>query len=326
MFRPKIAKSQQPAKTPYTEYYPHSISSEYRDWNQGYYQILSIDPAGRGCKNLGIRIERRPGPNDSGFITSELFETVTLVDSSLTDSSSTCNLYDTLTNYLDSHTDLFQQTHIIIIERQLPENYWGIRISQHIISYFLVKLKDAPLLPMILEIDPRLKGKQLGIPSGLGKKEYKNRLIEKARDLLSIRGDTFSSKILDRYKKKDDIADTVCQIEAVFLYFKWPPTQPRLLLSCKSTSLQASSESSDPLEKGKQLLSCKSTSLQASSENSDPVEKGKQLLSCKSTSLQASSESSDPLEKGKQLLASLSSKPSISFSHTSDDSTIKIIA
>ena len=236
MFRPKVAKSQQPAKTPYTEYYPHSISFEHRDWNQGYYQILSIDPAGRGCKNLGIRIERRPGPNDSGFITSELFETVTLVDASLTDSTSCCQLYDILTNYLDSLWDLLLQTHLIIIERQLPENYWGIRISQHIISYLLIKLKDAPLLPMILEIDPRLKGKQLGIPSGLGKKEYKSRLIEKARELLSMRGDIVSSKILERYKKKDDIADTVCQIEAVFVYFKWPATQPRILLSCNGSS------------------------------------------------------------------------------------------
>ncbi len=233
MFRPKIAKSQQPAKTPFTEYYPHSIGSENRDWNQGYYQILSIDPAGRGCKNLGIRIERRPGPNDSGFITSELFETMTLVDGSLTDPSSICHLYDTLTHYFDTHYDLLKQTHIIIIERQLPENYWGIRISQHILSYLFLHLKDAPLLPMILEIDSKLKSRQLGIPSGLGKKEYKRRLIEKAKELLSVRGDTFSSKILERYKKKDDIADTVCQIEALFLYFKWPATQPLLVLSCK---------------------------------------------------------------------------------------------
>lgn len=227
MFRSKIPKSQRPPKTPYTAYNPHSRSLTERKWNQGYYRVVSIDPSGRSGKNFGFRVEQRPGPGDYGNITADLFIRYSIqIGNVEPEDECLCKKYDLLTNFLDENLSLFLTSHIILIERQLPENYSAVRFSQHILSYFLIKLKDTELLPLILEVDSKLKIRQLGIPSGLPKKEYKTRLIEKAKELLRMRGDIEGVKFIEKSKiKADDICDCVCQIEAIFSYFKWPLTK-----------------------------------------------------------------------------------------------------
>ena len=52
----KVPKTQQPSKSMYTLYYPHTTKIENRKWTQPYVQFISIDPA---IKNLAIRVERR---------------------------------------------------------------------------------------------------------------------------------------------------------------------------------------------------------------------------------------------------------------------------
>lgn len=244
MFSSKIPKSQKPPKTPYTSYNPHSRPLSERRWNQGYYRVVSIDPSGRSGKNFGFRVEKRPGPGDYGFITPDLFLRYSIPTINKTAEDDCLNLtYDFLTQFLDSNLTLFMESHIILIERQLPENYCAVRFAQHILTYFLVKLKDAPLLPLILEINSKLKLKELGIPSGLPKKEYKGRLVEKAKELLTKRGDDEGVKLIIKSKcKPDDICDCVCQIEAVFSYFKWPLTQERKKLTFKRNTVDQTSE------------------------------------------------------------------------------------
>ena len=247
MYRNKIPKSQRPSKSPYTSYNPHSKPLTDRQWNQGFYRVVSIDPSGRSGKNFGFRIETRPGPNDFGPIKSEAFLRYSLPTPKDEDEETCMNAnFDLLSSFLDSHLKTFLETHIILIERQLPENYCAVRYSQHIISYFLIKLKDTPLLPLILEVDSKLKLKQLDIPSGLTKKDYKNRLVHKAIELLTKRGDDEAVKFIQKSKlKPDDICDCVCQIEAVFSYLKWPLTKEKITLKIGSNGMAKLSKNED---------------------------------------------------------------------------------
>jgi len=220
MYRAKIPKSQQADKTPYTAYNPHTIPISERNWSEPFVRIISIDP---GTKNFCIRVEERPKDPTSGLIKGLLYERLTLTNQ--LNEEMLYSVYDVLTEFLDNHLDLFLTCHIVIMERQVPLNYRAVRISQHALSYFMFKLKNNPLLPLIMEIDSKLKGKQLGAPQGINENQLKKWSVQKATELLTIRRDEFSLTKLRKATKKDDLADTVCQIEALFSYLQWPLTQ-----------------------------------------------------------------------------------------------------
>ena len=111
-------------------------------------------------------------------------------------------LYSEVTDYLDQHMDAFLETHSFIIERQLPHNYRAVRIAQHVISYLLDRLKSAPLMPIILEIDFKLKSRKMGVLE-VSMNVNKLWLISKALDLCRTRGDTASFNLITREKKKE---------------------------------------------------------------------------------------------------------------------------
>lgn len=210
MFHPKTPKTQQPLKRPANIYFFHSKPLSLRQWSFPL-RIISIDPA---IKNLAIRVEERGQRNGNEIIQTLLFEKITL-DSS----DEMSGLYLSLTHYLDQHLNLFMTCHLILIERQLPINYRSVRVSQHLISYFSLLLRDSPLLPALLEIDPRLKGRQLESPPYLTDRGLKKWAVEKAQEILQERGDQKALTIIHRERKKDDLSDTVVQIEAFLQYF-----------------------------------------------------------------------------------------------------------
>jgi hypothetical protein len=217
----KINKTESPDKTPYTVYYPHSIAITQRNWNQAYYQVVSIDPA---RKNYAMRIERR---YHNGWITPIVFDKVSIESIEETNGVVIYNTYEVLTAFLDKYQQFYDDCHFIIIERQLPQNYRATRIAQHTISYFSLRLHNKSLLSSIVEVDPKLKGKILGAPKGINDKQLKAWAVEKARCLLTIRLDEFSLKVLDCFKnKQDDLSDTVCQIEALFICWGLLETGP----------------------------------------------------------------------------------------------------
>lgn len=217
----KIPKSQSPDKTPYTVYYPHSIPVETRLWTQPYYQLVSIDPAG---KNYALRIERR---YHNGWITPVVFDKMTIQASSWAGDTLVCDTYQVLTSFLDRYSQFYDDCHFIIIERQLPQNYKATRIAQHTISYFSMRLHNHRLLPAIIEVDPKLKGRLLGAPKGISDKQLKSWAVEVARNLLTVRRDEFSLGVMSHFRnKQDDLADTVCQIEALFICWGLPITGP----------------------------------------------------------------------------------------------------
>ena len=218
----RINKTQAPDKTPYTIYYPHSTPSEQRNWKEDYYQVVSIDPA--VSKNYALRIERR---YFSGHIVPIVFDKTQIEQSSISNGITLCETYNNLTNFLDKYKEIYYQCHFVFVERQLPQNYKATRVGQHTISYFNISLKDKPLCPTILEVDPKLKGKMLGVPKGISDKQLKVWAIEKARELLAVRGDNFSLSVMNHFsRKQDDLADTVVQIEAIFILWGFKPTVP----------------------------------------------------------------------------------------------------
>lgn len=216
----RLKKSEAPSKGPFVVYYPHSIPKEQRNWTQQYHQVVSIDPA---RKNFALRIERR---FHDGRIVPIVFDKVS-VDAETVDGDITvCNMYEMLTTFFKKYEQFYEDCHYIIIEKQLPQNYKPLRISQHTITYFSLRLHDKPLLPSIIEVDAKVKGKILGAPKGINEAQLKAWAVEKARELLTLRGDTYSLGVLDFFKnKQDDLSDTVCQAEAVFIVWGLPATR-----------------------------------------------------------------------------------------------------
>ena len=216
----RVNKSQKPDSTPYTIYYPHLKPHTARNWTEEYLQIISIDP---GRNNYAFRIERRW---HNGQVTPVVFDKESFPPSKIEGDTTTCYVYQGLTQFLNKYKEFYDGCHYIIIERQLPQNYKATRIAQHTITYFSLFLADKPLLPAIVEVSPQLKGKILGAPKGISDKQLKTWAVEEARRILQIRQDHFSLGVLNKFAtKQDDLSDTVCQAEALFIAWGYPPTQ-----------------------------------------------------------------------------------------------------
>ena len=233
MYQRKMPKSQKPFSNEYTAYNPHSINLEERHWTDPI-RVISIDP---GIRNLALRIESRGIHTDNFPIKTLAFEVLHVKEEDRKLVGNVDQLFLFITNFLDKYLHIFRESHIMIIERQLPTNYRAVRISQHVITYFLMHFKDLPQLPMVLEIDPKLKGRELGASKHLNERGIKVWSVEHAHSLLTKRQDWDGLQILNKIKKKDDLADTICQIEALFSFNNWPLTREvkTLLLPSKKS-------------------------------------------------------------------------------------------
>ena len=221
MYQKKISISQKPDSNEFTAYNPHTLDLNSRDWPE-VIQVISIDP---GIRNLALRVESR-GIRNNFPIKTVIFDKLHIKEEERKLIGNIDQLYLLITHFLDQYLDIFKKCHIFIIERQLPTNYKAVRISQHILTYFLIQLKDIiPSLPMIFEIDPKLKGKELGVSKHLNERGLKQWAIEKCKEMMTKRRDYEGLEILEKHKKKaDDLSDTTIQIEALFSFQGWPLT------------------------------------------------------------------------------------------------------
>lgn len=232
MYHKKIPKSELPDKNLYTIHEIIEHRQIVRNWNQGWLRVVSIDP---GEKNLAIRIECRS--IDATNIHMEVFEKYNLHDYiNSTDNPNISSIYGICIRLLDQYINLFKQAHFIIIERQMVNNYKMIRLSQCIITYFLLNLKDAIYAPLIYEIDNKLKTKQLNAPKNMTEKQVKKWAIEVCLFILEKRKDLESINLINKsqIKKKDDLSDTVIQIEALFKYLGYKTTFDTLNIKSES--------------------------------------------------------------------------------------------
>lgn len=254
MFQRKTPKLQKPDKTPFTAYNPHSLPLTERKWPE-IIRIISIDP---GIRNYALRVESRGIKSSTYPIRTIVFDKLHIKDKErYLDDQNVDRLYDLLTNFLDQYLEIFKTCHLVLVERQLPHNYKATRVSQHTLSYFMIKLKNiVPNLAMIVEVDPKLKGRELGAPNTLNERGIKVWAIDMARELMTKRRDQDGLEVLIKHKKKaDDIADTLCQIEAFFSYNGWPLTQK--LVSLKFGPLVTDTMKKSTKDKEKKILKLK---------------------------------------------------------------------
>lgn len=219
MYRRTISVSQRGDNNIFTLYTTHTKDLNQRQWGS-MCRIISIDPS---IKNFGLRVEQRPYNLEPPFPPDSY---QTLLFKRICIQAETSNIYNMITQILDQYLDLFNTCHMVIVERQVPFNYLAVRVSQHVLSYFMIKLQDNPLLPIIMEVDNKLKSRQLQAPSNLNERGIKKWSIDKAIEILTSRNDTYALNILreeiKKKKKLDDLADTVCQVEALFSYLGLP--------------------------------------------------------------------------------------------------------
>lgn len=225
-----MPKCQMPDKNEFTAHFFHSIDCNNRSWPD-VINIISIDP---GIRNLAIRVESR-GVRDNSFpIKTLVFDKLRISENDRKLEENIDKLYFLVTNFLDQYLNIFKTCHMMIVERQLPMNLKAVRISQHIISYFMYHLKNIePSLPMIFEIDAKLKGRELGASTHLNERGIKQWSIDHCKMLLEKRKDEVAINILKKHKKKDDLSDCVCQIEALFSFQGWPLTTEYKRLTLK---------------------------------------------------------------------------------------------
>lgn len=166
--------------------------------------FTSIDP---GVSNYGIRIEKRL---KSGKVEPLYFKRIDL--------SKYSNCYSSLNSYFEEIDKFLSQTHIFIIEHQLPFKTASNRILQHSITYLTLKYCYQNNI-LFCEINPKMKTKLLNCPSEYNEGAIKKWCVDKAKEICQKRFDLESITCIDNERKKDqrkkpdDLADTICQIE-----------------------------------------------------------------------------------------------------------------
>lgn len=227
MYQKKVPVSQKPLTAPYICHNPHTVSLSERKWPDRI-RVISVDP---GLTYFAINVSER-NIKKPDVIKTLLYDMVGLKkDEQELTKDNECRWFTFIQGFLDQYVELFKTCHIVVIEKQLPVNYRCVRMSQHILTYFMILLKNrTPSLPMFFEVAPTLKGRELGAPPNLNEKGIKLWAIEKAHELLTIREDEYGLSVLERKvngrkEKKDDLSDVIVQVEALFSYFGWPLTQ-----------------------------------------------------------------------------------------------------
>lgn len=166
--------------------------------------IVSIDP---GTKNFGIRIERR----NQNKIENVLTELLDIREESMDD------LIANVTNMLNKIFWLLCMCHIIIIERQISKLNPSMTIlSQHLFTYFILRLEKSPLNPIIYALHSQCIKKHFKIKKGLGKKVKEP--IEELAIRILIKGQDKDGKLkYDSFKSgyMNHIADCIVAIECI---------------------------------------------------------------------------------------------------------------
>lgn len=157
-------------------------------------------------------------------------ECVLFVNSDLTVGTSTKKYLDTevfhnMTDLLDKYKSFWDKCDAIIIEKQMSfgknkTNTMALKLGQHCWSYFAFNYSR---YKQIIEFPAYHKTQVLGAPKkilvkgkpkNMDKPHRKKWCVEKTMEILDIRNDLRTLEILNNNKKKDDLSDIVCQLQA----------------------------------------------------------------------------------------------------------------
>lgn len=219
--RPKILKSQKPDSASLYVYRVHTKEvADYNSyWSQDYRQITVFDI---GYENLCRRISRR-------YFHPKRIKPIAFDKTAINveqDENGYRNLFQEISTWLDYHRQNYLETHVILIEWQLPNNYMCVRISTFILSYFHFLLRDAPLLPLLIEMRSGFKDDYYPVLKSLNQNARKSKCVEIGINLLLLQGDTESLEVLQggtskrKKKKQDDYADLTIMEETYCRYAK----------------------------------------------------------------------------------------------------------
>jgi hypothetical protein len=152
--------------------------------------FVSIDP---GIRNLSVTILNKD-------LKVENFHKIVLNKNSL--------IYQELTERLgDIFDEISDKRSCLLIEKQLSRGGILPRIQQHIIAYFMIKKPDMP----IIELDSKNRTNMLKDyykKNKVTKKDSVSWVTEKFKNIDDMKG----FHIIKSLRKKDDFADTVCQV------------------------------------------------------------------------------------------------------------------
>ena len=144
-------------------------------------------------------------------------------------------IYTNMISEMDKYKEIFDKCSIIVIEQQMSfknaQNTMALKLAQHCHSYFVFRYPMTQFDNMIfddskevVEFPAYYKTQVLGAPKKSGKSmskpERKKWATEKAINILIERGDVETLEQLTTSKKKDDLADTLIQLQSFkFLRF-----------------------------------------------------------------------------------------------------------
>ena len=201
-------------KMAFRNYYCHDTPKTKRVWNDRYIQILSVDPA---RLNFALRVEKRYiSGKKKGIVEPVLFWKKDF----------TKNTFVSIIEELEKDSEVYLETHVFLVEKQMKKTEM-LLIMQHVLTYFIVKTRNYPLCPDVIQMSAKIKGDVLGYNSQLfeGNKKLKKWSSSLSRQLCEKRNDSFSIKVMDYWlskehpknvRKDDDLADTIVMCEAYY--------------------------------------------------------------------------------------------------------------
>jgi uncharacterized protein YoxC len=133
-----------------------------------------------------------------------------------------------MTDLLDKYKELWDKCTVFVIEQQMSfgkqNNKMAVKLGQHCASYFYIKYGRTK---KVVEFPAYHKTQVLGSQkikktTKAGKVSWKNIdkparkkwCIAKALEILKERDDEETSTIISKSKKKDDLSDVICQLQA----------------------------------------------------------------------------------------------------------------
>jgi hypothetical protein len=132
------------------------------------------------------------------------------------------DIYYNMIEHLDEHKDYFDKCSYFIIEGQIKKNTMAMKLAQHCYSYFMIKYGKSK---NIIEFPAYYKTCTLGCER-IFQKTYKNGKnkfktidqrsrkkwsVEKAFEILKLRGEEDTLNNIKSKSKKDDFSDTLLQ-------------------------------------------------------------------------------------------------------------------
>jgi hypothetical protein len=144
--------------------------------------------------------------------------------------------FHNINDLFDSYLPYFNNCSYFIIEQQMQfgrfkQNTMALKIGNHCFSYFTFKygrfkhIIDFPSYHKTQILGcPKIKGKvnKKGIQQWLSITKYNRKkwTVVKAEEILRLRGELSIWEDISKIKKKDDLADTLCQLMSfVYLHF-----------------------------------------------------------------------------------------------------------